>query len=134
MSVLKKYGYLWVTGLFFLVSITLQWLTHDGTTAGFVNAVMENWQSEFLQLIWQVGGLMFLYAWGSQQSRDEQERLDAKLEAIHEEIRDMRLQQNPAGEPSQFRPLASAPKPKYHKPHKNEVPAVVKARRAKRHE
>lgn len=111
MSILKKYGYLWVTGLFFLVSITLQWLTHDGPTSEFVNAVMENWQSEFLQLMWQVGGLMLLYAWGSSQSREETEKQDALIEDIHkkvthlcDELRDMKGQRQ---EPDQFKPLAT---------------------------
>nr|WP_206022424.1 DUF6766 family protein [Pseudoflavitalea sp. G-6-1-2] len=31
---------------------------------------MENWQSEFLQLIWQVAGLAFLLFLGSPQSKE----------------------------------------------------------------
>ena len=30
---------------------------------------MENWQSEFLQLAWQIGGLSFLWAVASLQSK-----------------------------------------------------------------
>jgi len=43
---------------------------------------LENWQSEFLQLLWQVGGLaLFLYV-GSPQSKEGDERHEAKLDAI----------------------------------------------------
>jgi hypothetical protein len=43
---------------------------------------LENWQSEFLQLLWQVGGLaMFLYL-GSPQSKESDDRHEAKLDAI----------------------------------------------------
>jgi hypothetical protein len=42
----------------------------------------ENWQSEFLQLLWQVGGLaLFLYL-GSPQSKEGNDRLEAKLDAV----------------------------------------------------
>jgi hypothetical protein len=34
----------------------------------------ENWQSEFLQLIWQVGGLTYLWYIGSPQSKEEEEK------------------------------------------------------------
>jgi hypothetical protein len=119
MSIFRKYGYLWVTGLLFLVSITLQWLTHDGSTAEFVNAVMENWQSEFLQLVWQVGGLMLLYAWGSSQSRDEQEKNDNMLKAILKDVRELRNElislRRMRREPDQFQPVGE-PKPPSPKP------------------
>jgi hypothetical protein len=39
---------------------------------------MENWQSEFLQLIWQVAGLSFLWYVGSPQSREEHDRQEEK--------------------------------------------------------
>ena len=42
----------------------------------------ENWQSEFLQLIWQVVGLTWLLYIGSPQSKEEDDRLEAKLDAI----------------------------------------------------
>lgn len=35
---------------------------------------MENWQSEFLQLIWQVAGLSILWYVGSPQSKEGDER------------------------------------------------------------
>jgi hypothetical protein len=43
---------------------------------------LENWQSEFLQLLWQVGGLAFLLFVGSPQSKEGTDRMEAKLDAI----------------------------------------------------
>jgi hypothetical protein len=43
---------------------------------------LENWQSEFLQLIWQVAGLAFLVHLGSPQSKEGDERKEEKLERI----------------------------------------------------
>lgn len=57
-------------------------MTHTGPTGAFWNAVLENWQSEFLQLLWQVGGMMLLLAVGSSQSRNESERMEAKIDQI----------------------------------------------------
>lgn len=42
----------------------------------------ENWQSEFLQLMWQVGGLTYLWYIGSPQSKDEEERNQEILQWI----------------------------------------------------
>ena len=42
----------------------------------------ENWQSEFLQLIWQVGGLAFLFYLGSPQSKEGDDRKEEKLDEI----------------------------------------------------
>lgn len=36
---------------------------------------LENWQSEFLQLVWQVAGLTYLLYVGSPQSKEEDDRL-----------------------------------------------------------
>ena len=43
---------------------------------------MENWQSEFLQLAWQVSGLSFLWAVASPQSKSENNRLEEKVDWI----------------------------------------------------
>jgi hypothetical protein len=43
---------------------------------------LENWQSEFLQLIWQVGGLALLLYVGSPQSKEGDDRVEAKIDAI----------------------------------------------------
>jgi hypothetical protein len=42
----------------------------------------ENWQSEFLQLIWQVAGLALLLHVGSPQSSEGDARQEEKLDAI----------------------------------------------------
>lgn len=42
----------------------------------------ENWQSEFLQLIWQVAGLAYLWYLGSPQSKEGDDRKEAKLDYI----------------------------------------------------
>jgi hypothetical protein len=43
---------------------------------------LENWQSEFLQLIWQVAGLAMLLHLGSPQSKEGDDRMEAKIDAI----------------------------------------------------
>ncbi|MBG0819619.1 hypothetical protein HS048_02475 [Planomonospora sp. ID91781] len=48
----------------------------------FLASTFENWQSEFLQLIWQAAGLAALYYWGSSQSKESDERIEAKLDAL----------------------------------------------------
>ncbi|MCG5438103.1 hypothetical protein PSH25_002169 [Micromonospora sp. PSH25] len=48
----------------------------------FFSSTLENWQSEFLQLIWQAAGLALFYYWGSSQSRESDERIEAKLDAL----------------------------------------------------
>jgi hypothetical protein len=48
----------------------------------FLASTFENWQSEFLQLCWQAAGLAFLLFWGSSQSKEGEERLEAKVDAL----------------------------------------------------
>ena len=43
---------------------------------------MENWQSEFLQLAWQIGGLSFLWAVASPQSKLESDRVEEKIDIL----------------------------------------------------
>lgn len=43
---------------------------------------LENWQSEFLQLIWQVSGLALLLYIDSPQSKESDDRAEAKLDPI----------------------------------------------------
>jgi hypothetical protein len=43
---------------------------------------MENWQSEFLQLMWQVAGLSLLRYVGSPQSKEEHDTLEEKIDFI----------------------------------------------------
>ena len=54
---------------------------------------MENWQSEFLQLMWQVGGLSFLLYVGSPQSKESEQRLEKKLDAILQKVEPEKAQQ-----------------------------------------
>jgi hypothetical protein len=96
---LRAYGYAWITLGLFAFSLAGHWLfgwfAFVGEQQQHGSAIMvgdyviqmardtfENWQSEFLQLLWQVGGLaMFLYV-GSPQSKEGDERKEAKLDAI----------------------------------------------------
>jgi hypothetical protein len=98
-SAWKRYSYAWLTlGLFFF-SLAGHWIfgwlayvdeqqAHNlpieipGYTVQMLRETFENWQSEFLQLMWQVGGLaVFLYV-GSPQSKEGSDRVEAKIDAI----------------------------------------------------
>jgi hypothetical protein len=98
-SIWRRYAYAWITAAFFLISITGHWLfgwfayvdeqrQHGAPVE--VSAFMvemgrdtlENWQSEFLQLLWQVGGLALLLYVGSPQSSEGDQRQEEKLDAI----------------------------------------------------
>jgi hypothetical protein len=96
---LKRYGFFWVTGGFFLITLAGHWIfgwfayvneqvTHAQaiSTQDYLITMMrdtlENWQSEFLQLVWQVGGLAMLLQVGSPQSKEGDDRMKAKLDAI----------------------------------------------------
>jgi hypothetical protein len=98
-TIWKLYGYAWVTLGFFAISLAGHWLfgwfafVEDQQSHGqvanfgsyFIEAMrdtLENWQSEFLQLLWQVGGLSLLLYVGSPQSRESEDRLEAKLDAL----------------------------------------------------
>ncbi len=48
----------------------------------FLSSVFENWQSEFLQLVWQAAGLALFFFWGSSQSREGNDRMEAKIDAL----------------------------------------------------
>jgi hypothetical protein len=99
MTIWKKYSYTWLTSIFFLFSLALHW---GFAWPAYVNEsrehnqepnfkeyfiqtgrdTFENWQSEFLQLIWQVAGLAFLFHIGSAQSKEGEERLEAKVDYL----------------------------------------------------
>ena len=51
----------------------------------FLSSTLENWQSEFLQLVWQAVGLALLYCWGSSQSKESDERIEANLDRLLED-------------------------------------------------
>jgi hypothetical protein len=98
---LKKYAYAWITLAFFTVSIALHWgfgwlaYVDDQTSHGQAvrlspylvemdRDTFENWQSEFLQLLWQVVGLAYFLYVGSPSSKENDDRMEAKLDALIE--------------------------------------------------
>jgi hypothetical protein len=95
----KAYGFALVTGALFLLSWMGQFFAQLATVRNeaeqhgqpfewadflpqFLSSTFENWQSEFLQLIWQAAGLTLLLFWGSSQSRESDGRLEAKLDRL----------------------------------------------------
>jgi ferric iron reductase protein FhuF len=95
----KAYSFGLVTGLFFLLSWAAQFIfqmmevrneaqqhgqqfTWSDFFPQFFQSTFENWQSEFLQLIWQAAGLALFYYWGSSQSKEGDDRIEAKVDAL----------------------------------------------------
>jgi hypothetical protein len=98
-SIWYKYNYLWITLILFIISLAGHWIF---AWFAFVNEqiahaqpiiaseffievlrdTLENWQSEFLQLMWQVAGLAFLFYLGSPQSKDGDDRKEEKIDHI----------------------------------------------------
>ena len=95
----RKYAYGWITLGFFLGSLFLHWyfgwrsfvdeaLSHGQApeVAAYTNEMLrdtfENWQSEFLQLIWQVLGLAYFLYVGSPASKENDDRIEVKIDAI----------------------------------------------------
>jgi hypothetical protein len=106
----RKRGYLWVTLAFFVMSLAVYWafawfayseeqIAHNQAIelSGFFNQTMrdtmENWQSEFLQLMWQVGGLAFLLYVGSPQSKESEQRLERKIDTILQRVEPEKAQE-----------------------------------------
>jgi hypothetical protein len=88
-SIAKKYAYLWITLVLFSGSIVGQWYFGFVTNQSWqdnLRDTLENWQSEFLQLIWQVAGLTYLWYVGSPQSKEEEERNDEMLRWIAKKV------------------------------------------------
>ncbi len=98
-TIWTRYGFLWVTGGFFVLSLIGHWVfawfayvqeqfAHHQTVqvSEYLIQVsrdtLENWQSEFLQLMWQVAGLALLLHVGSPQSKEGDDRMEAKIDAI----------------------------------------------------
>ena len=99
LSRFEKRGYSWVTLGFFAVSSSAQWVfgwfsyveeqkDHNQPIEfnGYFNVTFrdttENWQSEFLQLVWQVAGLSLLWYVGSPQSKEGNDRVEEKIDFI----------------------------------------------------
>jgi hypothetical protein len=98
---MKEYAYGWITLAFFTISIVLHWgfgwaayvneARDHGQAAQLTPYLMEmgrdtfeNWQSEFLQLIWQVVGLAYFLYVGSPSSKENDDRMEAKIDALLE--------------------------------------------------
>ena len=98
-SWLQRYGFAWVTLALFLITLSGHWVAAwfayideqqaDGQPVEVgaylievTRDTLENWQSEFLQLIWQVGGLAILFYVGSPQSKEGDDRKEEKLDAV----------------------------------------------------
>ena len=96
---LGKYSYAWLTLAFFLISLLLHWwfgwksfveqAQEHGQVAEFapyldemLRDTFENWQSEFLQLLWQVVGLAYFLYIGSPSSKENDDRLEAKVDEL----------------------------------------------------
>lgn len=98
---MKKYAYGWLTLGFFVVSFglhwTFGWFAFMDEARGHGQAAelapyltemardtFENWQSEFLQLLWQVVGLAYFLYVGSPSSKENDDRVEAKIDALLE--------------------------------------------------
>ena len=98
-GIFKKYAYAWITAGFFLVSIGLHWMFgwyafvdearehgQSPEMSGYLiemgRDTFENWQSEFLQLLWQVVGLAYFLYIGSPSSKENDDRTEAKIDAL----------------------------------------------------
>ena len=98
-SFFRKYAYAWITIGFFVVSFGLHWLfgwyayrdeaiqhgqvpEANGYLVEMARDTFENWQSEFLQLIWQVVGLAYFLYVGSPSSKENDDRMEAKIDAL----------------------------------------------------
>jgi hypothetical protein len=98
-SIWSRYGFAWVTFALFLITLSGHWIfgwlsyvrdqqDHGQSieVAGYLiqmtRDTLENWQSEFLQLLWQVAGLAILLHVGSPQSKEGDDRIEAKIDAI----------------------------------------------------
>lgn len=96
---MKRFAYAWITAGFFLGSIVLHWLfgwyafVDDQRAHGAMPELspylvemsrdtFENWQSEFLQLLWQVVGLAYFLYVGSPSSKENDDRTEAKIDAL----------------------------------------------------
>jgi hypothetical protein len=96
---MRKYAYAWITLAFFLISFGLHWMfgwfafvdeARDHGQQPELNAYLvemgrdtfENWQSEFLQLLWQVVGLAYFLYVGSPSSKENDDRVECKIDEL----------------------------------------------------
>jgi hypothetical protein len=102
-SLTRAYSYGWITLGLFVFSFVGHWIfgwfafveeqAEHGQAVQFSSFMiemtrdtLENWQSEFLQLLWQVGGLAFFLFLGSPQSKEGSDRLEAKIDFILQKV------------------------------------------------
>jgi cbb3-type cytochrome oxidase subunit 3 len=102
---MRKYAYAWLTLGFFLVSFGLHWFFgwkalqdearahHEAVELNQYLVQMgrdtfENWQSEFLQLLWQVVGLAYFLYVGSPSSKENDDRVEAKIDELLKQLPD----------------------------------------------
>jgi hypothetical protein len=95
----KKYNFAWITLGLFIFSLAGHWICAWFTFVSEQQAhnqpievadyvwqttrdTLENWQSEFLQLLWQVGGLAAFLYYGSPQSKEGDDRKEEKIDLI----------------------------------------------------
>jgi len=95
----RRYAYGWITLSFFLGTLLLHWYfgwqsfveearsQGDAVEVGtYTNEMLrdtfENWQSEFLQLLWQVLGLAYFLYVGSPSSKENDDRMEVKIDAL----------------------------------------------------
>lgn len=95
----KRYSFAWVTLALFFGALgghwLLAWYAYVDEQAAHAMPIavgdflievgrdtLENWQSEFLQLIWQVAGLAYFLYVGSPQSKEGDDRLEAKIDGL----------------------------------------------------
>jgi hypothetical protein len=98
-GILGKYAYGWITLAFFLGSLLLHWyfgwqayveeakehgqpIEAGAYATEMLRDTFENWQSEFLQLLWQVLGLAYFLYLGSPSSKENDDRLEAKIDEL----------------------------------------------------
>lgn len=96
---IRRYAYGWITLGFFLGALLLHWyfgwhtFVEDARSHGeapefgnYMNQMLrdtfENWQSEFLQLLWQVVGLAYFLYLGSPASKENDDRMELKIDAL----------------------------------------------------
>ncbi len=99
MSIWRRFGFAWVTAGFLVITFIGHWvfgwfayvnqqeelnvpIEVTDYVVEMLGDTFENWQSEFLQLLWQVVGLTILLYVGSPQSKDSEDRSEEKLDAI----------------------------------------------------
>jgi cbb3-type cytochrome oxidase subunit 3 len=100
---MRKYAYAWLTLSFFIISFGLHWYFgwrsfvdeqaahgQSAQAAEYLNEMardtFENWQSEFLQLLWQVVGLAYFLYVGSPSSKENDDRTEANIDALMEMV------------------------------------------------